>query len=316
MTPATMTRQKKPKPALLPRDLRDPTGADALERRAMREFSRRIRKAVKVYREKLESIPAQPVVNARYSYLLHAALLRHLLEQADAEVAAIMLEGGEEDLWFSRGYVEVAAIRATAQQYANLVQQSPVYAAGRQSLAQLLASPAYARRIALVRARVFEEMKGLTQSVITDMARVLTDGIGRGLNPLAVARNLTEQAGIEEYRARRIARTEITTALRRAKWDEAEDAAEEYSLRTMEMHLSALSPSTRATHAARHAKLYTVEECRQWWSEGANGINCKCGTATMLMDKDGLPLVPSTQERARQAKKDMEARNYDWSKKD
>lgn len=282
----------------------------------MREFARRIRKAVKVYREKLESIPTQPVVNARYSYILHAALLQHLLAQADAEVAAVMLEGGEDDLWFSRGYVEVAAARATAQQYANLVQQSPVYAAGRQSLAQLLASPAYARRIALVRARVFEEMKGLTQNIITDMSRVLTDGIGRGLNPLEVARNLTEQTGIEQYRARRIARTEITTAMRRAKWDEAEEAAEEYGLRTMEMHLSALSPTTRATHAARHAKLYTVDECRDWWSKDANGISCKCGTATMFVDENGKPLVPGTQERARQAKKNMESRNYAWSKED
>ena len=51
--------------------------------------------------------------------------------------------------------------------------------------------------MALVRARVFEEMKGLSGQVKADMARILTDGIARGLNPREVAKNLTNQAGIE-----------------------------------------------------------------------------------------------------------------------
>jgi hypothetical protein len=54
------------------------------------------------------------------------------------------------------------------------------------------------------------------------MARVLTDGVGRGLNPLDIARNLTTRP--VERRANRIARTEVTTALRRAKWDEDQEA--------------------------------------------------------------------------------------------
>ncbi|MDX7019109.1 phage head morphogenesis protein, partial [Klebsiella aerogenes] len=79
-------------------------------------------------------------------------------------------------------------------------------------------------RMALVRARVFEEMKGLSGQVKADMARILTDGIARGLNPREVAINLTNQAGIETRRANRIARTEIPSALRRARLDEADEA--------------------------------------------------------------------------------------------
>lgn len=279
----------------------------------MRDFSSRIRRVIKVYKAALGRIPAEPAVNARYTFRLVPTLLKSLLAQLDLEVASIFLEGGEDDLWFSRLYVEVAAARGTAQAFANLAQQSPAYKAGRENLAQLLGSDPYRRRIALVRAREFEEMKGLSQQVTADMSRILTDGIGRGLNPRDIGRNLTEQAGIEEFRAHRIARTEIPTALRRARWDETQDAQDEFGLRTMEMHLSALSPTTRATHAARHGKLFTVNQCRDWWSQGANAIFCKCSTTSVMVDKDGKPLVPSVVDRAMKAKQNMEARGYAWA---
>lgn len=303
----------KPKPAILPRDLRDPTGVDALERRAMRDFSMRIRKAVKIYKAVLGQIPAEPVVNAKYAYRLVPTIFWSLLAQADLEMESIFLDGGEEGLWFTKAYVEVAAARGAAQAFANLAQQSPAYSAGRQSLQQLLASEPYQRRLTLIRMREFEEMSKLKEAVKADMSRLLADGIGRGLNPREVARNLTEQAGIEEFRAHRIARTEITTALRRARWDETQDAEDAFGLVTKEMHLSALSPTTRTSHAARHGKFFTVDECRDWWAEGANSINCKCATTSVMVDKDGKPLVPSIVDRAMKAKENMEARGYAWA---
>lgn len=306
--------KKKPKPAILPRDLRDPTGVDALERRAMKDFSARIRKAIKAYKAVLEKIPSEPVVNARYAYSIVPQVLKNSLAQADWEINSIFLEGGEESLWFNKGYLEVAAARGAAQAFANLAQQSPSYAAGRESLRQLLASEPYQRRLTLIRMRGFEEMKKLSETVKANMARVLTDGVGRGLNPREVARNLTEQVGLEEFRAHRIARTEITTALRRARWDETQDAEDAFGLRTKEMHLSALSPTTRVSHAARHGKLFTVDECRDWWAKGANGINCKCSTTSVMVDKEGTPLVPSIVDRAMKAKENMEARGYAWAK--
>ncbi|MDN8688518.1 hypothetical protein Q0L85_14285, partial [Staphylococcus aureus] len=74
-------------------------------------------------------------------------------------------------------YVSTAYERGTAQQYANLAQQSTVYAATQQSVATILMSEPYQLRMALVRSRVFEEMKGLSGQVKADMARILTDGI-------------------------------------------------------------------------------------------------------------------------------------------
>lgn len=311
-----MTRMatKKTKPPILPSNAADPTGVDRLERGAMRQLDRRVRRVAKAYRDALDRIPVEPAVNRRYEFRVDITLFRALLDQTSLEVDAALLEGGEEGLWLFEQYVEVAAIRGTAQEFANLAQQSPAYKSGRESLQEILRSEPHIRRMELARARVYEEMAGLTATVKADMTRILTEGIGRGLNPQEVARNLSTQTGIEARRAHRIVRTEITSALRRARWDEAQDAQDLYGLRTMEMHISALSPTTRASHAARHGKLYTVEEVRDWWSRDANSINCKCSTTSVMVDENGKPVVPGIAARAMKTKEVMEDREYAWSK--
>lgn len=305
---------KKTKPPILPRNYQDPTGADTLERRAMKDFARRMNKIGKAYKSALDKIPSSLAVNARYEYQLNPTLLSIILNDASYLVDQVLLEGGDYDLWFYE-YVDLAAEKGTGQAYANLSQQSPVYAAGRESLSAILISEPYQRRMALVNARMFEEMKGLSAEVKRDMARVLTDGIGRGLNPREVSRNLTEQIGIEKRRANRIARTEITTALRRAKWEEDQEASELYGIKTKLLHISALSPTTRNTHAARHAHLYTNEEVRDWYAKDANSINCKCTQQSVLVDEGGKPIYPDTITKLKQEYKTMQARGYAWAEK-
>jgi len=282
--------KKTPKPPILPGNPKDPTGVDRLERSAMKDFARRIKKIGNAYAAALERIPTSLAVNAKYEYQLDPLLLNMILNDASLLVDSVLLEGDQNNLWLTEGYIEPAATRGTAQAYANLSQQSAVYAASRESFQALLLSAPYQRRLSLVYARVFEEMKGFTAEIKRDMARVLTDGVGRGLNPREVARNLRDQVGIESRRANTIARTEITTALRRARWDEAEDARDGLGLRIMLLHYSALSPTTRQTHAIRHAHLYTVEEVREWYATGANSINCKCTQVETLVDEKGNPL--------------------------
>lgn len=305
---------KKTKPPILPRNYQDPTGADALERRAMKDFARRMNKIGKAYKSALERIPSSLAVNARYEYQLNPTILSIILNDASYLVDQVLLEGSEYDLWFYE-YVDLAAEKGTGQAFANLSQQSPVYAAGRESLSAILISEPYQRRMALVNARVFEEMKGLSAEVKRDMARVLTDGIGRGLNPGEVSRNLTEQIGIEKRRANRIARTEITTALRRAKWEEDQEANDLYGLKTLLVHISALSPTTRHTHSIRHAHLYTNEEVRDWYAKDANSINCKCTQQSVLVDEEGKPIYPDTITKLKQEYKTMQARGYAWAEK-
>jgi len=225
-------RSKKPKSAILPSNKQDPTGIDQLERKAMKDFARRIKKVGKFYKDALERFPASLAINARYEYQLDPVLLNMVLNDASILTDAVLVEGNQNNNWFTENYVEVAVVRGTAQTFANLSQQSATYLADRQSLQSLLMSEPYQRRMTLVYTRVFEEMKGLSAEVKRNMARVLTEGIGRGLHPSVVAKNLTAQAGIEKRRANRIARTELTTALRRARWDEADEASRDLGLNT------------------------------------------------------------------------------------
>lgn len=313
----------KTRPPILPANKQDPTGVDRLERGAMREFGRRMRKIARGYAGILDRIPAEIVANKattpvkRYTFRLDSALLTALLGEGSALVDSILLEGGERNLWFFEAYVAVAYRRGTAQEFANLAQQSPAYLAGQQDLAAIMRSDPYRRRMALIQAREFEEMQKLAGDVRADMTRILTEGIGRGLNPRTIARNLTDQAKIETRRANRIARTEITTALRRARWDESDEGADRYGLRGKQMHLSALSPTTRATHAARHGNLYTTDQVRDWYSRDGNSINCKCSQTFVLVDENGKPLVPAIQQRALETKRVMrEKRNGPWADED
>ena len=68
------------------------------------------------------------------------------------------------------------------------------------------------------------------------------------------------------------------------------------------MHLSALSPTTRVTHAERHGWVGTVEQERAWFAEGANRINCKCSPSEMLLNEDGTPMFPDVVKRTQDAR--------------
>ncbi|MDH2371909.1 phage minor head protein [Providencia rettgeri] len=291
----------------------DPTAVDKLERGAMKAFAKRIKKVSQGYIQLLNRIPSEPVVNKKYQFDLDPNYLSIVLRDGELMVDEVLLQGGEFNNFFFNEYVSTAYERGTAQEYANLAQQSTAYAATQQSVATILLSEPYQLRMALVRARVFEEMKGLSAQVKADMARILTDGIARGLNPREVARNLNEQSSIEIRRANRVARTEITTALRRARMDEADEASEVLNLETRQVHISALSPTTRPNHASRHGKIFTTDEQRDWWAVDGNSINCKCSTVTILTDKEGRPYNDTLLNKLKEEKEAMKERGYQWA---
>lgn len=295
---------------IVPTNLADPGGIDRAERRAIKDFSARIRLIRAAYLDLLDRINFNAIeVNVtRYEFLTLPEVLGQMLSETGDLVDQILLEGGERSLWFSVGYVIPAYEQGTAQSWRNLGVQSTEYAAVRPALANVLFSEPYQRRLGLVRAREFELMKGLSGTVKQQMAQTLTAGLAQGIGPREIAKNLTAQAGVEDRRAERIARTEIGTALRTARMDEAQDAATRLGAQIKLMHLSALSPTTRLTHAQRHGKLYTIQVEREWFGEGANSINCKCSTTEVLVDDKGEPLSRGLIDRTARARVAWEER--------
>ncbi|MFQ6574251.1 hypothetical protein [Pseudomonas sp. UM16] len=64
------------------------------------------------------------------------------------------------------------------------------------------------------------------------------------------------------------------------------------------MHISALSPSTRTSHAARHGWLYTADDIKHWMVKDDNAIGCQCAFSLVLVDENGKPRNSSLLVRA------------------
>lgn len=263
-----------PPAAIMPSNTEDPTMTGKLRSGATKRFKACLKKVADPYIAILDRMQYTLAVNKKYTFQIYIDELHDLLEDASDMIDEIFELTDPENFWFWQEYVKVAYQRGTSQEYANLANQSFTYSRAYPEVSEVLTSQTYRTRLALVRTRVFEEMRGLTAQIKKDMARRLTEGMARGLNPLEIARTLQQETQLPLYRCKRIARTEICTALRTARMDEAEAASDELNLRTMQMHISALSPTTRLSHAQRHGKTYTIDEQREWWSRSPNSINC------------------------------------------
>lgn len=284
---ATAPKQGKKRTApLLPPSKSNPVGRADLISAAARAVNGQIRralaKAIKALLEaEKEGNGAQTLANAS-TYLYKIDLTRLL-----AIVRELATDIGDAGAARFQKTVEGAYRAGTAQAARNLSGLDDGYAAAE---THILASRPVARRAAFAGARAFEEMKGFAGEAAKDLGAIIMRGVQDGKNPTRLVKELRERFDITKSRAERIARTEVTGALRRGRWDAADEARATYGLDTKMMHVSALSSTTRASHAARHGKLYTTQEVRDWYTKNGNGINCKCTQVEVLIKKDGTPL--------------------------
>lgn len=291
---------------ILPRSVSDPLGTDSKERRAMADFKSRMRFIQREVLRALNSVPYQVVtINAlqhnatTYRFELDENVLARMNEEIALIINAVLLEGGERSLWFMESYVRPAYQQGAAQSHANLSVQSSEYALSRPTLESVLLSEPYRRRIGLVRAREFEQMRGLTEWMRGDLGATLARGMAAGQNPRVIAKEIRARIDVSQARANTIARTEITAALKNARLDEDADARDRLGIRMLQMQLSAFSPTTRPTHAARNAGLFTEQQVREWRARDGNDINCKCAFTAVLVDDNNQPLTPEIVARAK-----------------
>lgn len=292
-----MATKQTTKIPILPQNKFDPTGTVTEVNRAKRNFKRRFDRIYKGAVELLNAVPSRLAVNRKYTYELTEYTLSSVLNGLDILVESELMEVIGRDLWFYEEYMEKAYRRGAIQSYLNLSAQSAAYRGDLPNTQSYLLSERYRSRLAIVRSRQFELMKGIVGETKSDLSRVLTEGMARGLNPRDIARNIRHEVNIEQGRANRIAQTEITGALRRARWDEADAAEQAYNVRIMMLHMSALKPTTREGHALRHGRLYSVDDVREWYSQGATSINCFCVQIEVTVDESGNPTSPAMQRR-------------------
>lgn len=126
--------------------------------------------------------PSLYQVNAgTYIYDMTAAQLADLLQIVQTILDDALLDGGNQNLW-ALDYVAAEYERGTQQAFTNLSVQSPVYAS-QTTLQVLLSSPAYQNQIASAYISTYSDWKGISDSARADLANVIADAIGRGINP-------------------------------------------------------------------------------------------------------------------------------------
>jgi SPP1 gp7 family putative phage head morphogenesis protein len=290
---------------VLPPQSANPIGGTVLIRRARVETDRAIRdiqnwllgavSAIPTTRIEINTSRAPFLVNqTKYEYLISLPVLQQIVDGIKQRFA----QPAVSEPVVSRAVVAYEIGTAAA------VTNFAAITAGEitRQIGQVLASDPWQRRVALVRARVFEQMQGFAAETATDLGRVLMQGIENGQNPLMVARSVRDSFDVSRSRAERIARTELTGALRRARLDESDQLSAEVGIRTKILWLSALSPTTRSSHAARHANLYESQEVREFYSRDGNAINCRCGLTNVVVDSEGKPIVDRAIPRAKAVK--------------
>lgn len=217
-----------------------------------------------------------------YEYLIDLDELRRIVA-----MIAETLNGGRGRRVIS-AQTDAAYKEGVAKAVDNLSRLSDDYT--RQVTMHLGSSPVL-RRAALAGARVFEFMEGFGSDTAADLGRVLFQAVQDGENPRNVARLIRQRFRVSRSRAERIARTEITGALRRGRVDEARDAEDKFGIKVKMLWYSALIPErSRISHMRRHGNLYTTEEVTEFYQEAGNLVNCLCSQTEVTIGKDGEPI--------------------------
>ncbi|WP_411740899.1 phage minor head protein [Rahnella victoriana] len=241
---------------------------------------------------------------ATYIYDMTAQQLADLLERVQVILDDYLLEGGSQNLW-AFAYVSDEYQRGTLNAFTNLSVQSPVYAS-QTTLSALLSSPAYQNQIAAAYVSTYSDWVGISDKARADLANVISDAIGRGVNPKETARLISKRLDVSMSDAKNIAQTEQVGALREAQWNETEWTRERLGLNTGLLHLSALKPTTRQTHAFWHGKVRTVAEVREWYSINGNKYHCYCSQVPVILNDKGQIVNEGLSDRLAQERKDWE----------
>ncbi|MDK1334237.1 phage minor head protein [Cronobacter turicensis] len=220
-----------------------------------------------------------------FIYDMSPQQLSDLLLRVETILDDYLLEGGSNNLWALQ-YVSDEYQRGTLQAFTNLSAQSAVYEQST-TLQQLLSSPAYQNQVAAAYISTYSEWRGITDAARADLANIVSDAIGRGVNPRETASLISKRLDVSMSKAKNIAQTEQVGALREAQWNETDWASERLGLNTGLLHLSALKPTTRTTHAFWHGKVRTVQEVRDWYAVDGNKYHCYCSQIPVLLNEDG-----------------------------
>ncbi len=289
--------KRPPRNPIVPADTRDRTGSRGILRRFVAEIGRRwaglTREALEVF-SRVRIITGNDAADFQTVYALtpdEAAAVSFALQQAVERWIASGKEAAHR-LWATQ-YTAEAAQMGAAQSVANLTAISAAYAAER-SLQSVLFSEAYRNRVAAAQVKSYDHWTQLSAEAKSELSQIIGRAIVDGKNPRAVVSEIRERLDVSKSRAVGYAQTDVTDTLRHARMAEMDDAVESLGLNLGLGWASAFLPTTRPTHAARHGKVYSSAEVRDFYSKNGNRYRCHCSLFEVLLDDEGRPQLSQT----------------------
>lgn len=155
------------------------------------------------------------------------------------------------------------------------------------TIQEVLLSSEYRELLDKVYIKNFQTLKSLSKNTAEQIIQTINSGIDAGKSRREIIKEINARFSVSKSRAKRIVNTEVNKAYNDAKIDSAALIEKETGVKTKVRHISALLPTTRPHHAARHRKIYTRAEQTAWWDSGVNRINCYCKIETVLVNSKG-----------------------------
>lgn len=271
----------------------DPTRTTMLRRRFMADVNRRflsLRKAV------VEVIDAKDVlgIKVRPSFTLHvsvpyrayefqtdasklASFSAWLEEQIQADIFSLPEGVSATDLWTTE-YISSAYKQGLINTYLasedRLFSDTSQRSISEQEFLRLAFNqPEAMSKVKLLGARAFEGMKGVTDSISTDLSRILAQGMIEGRGARDIARSMSDSIqSITKRRALVIARTEIINAHSEGQLDAFEKLGVD-KIGVRAEWSTALDDRVCPACAALEGKVFTVKEAR---GKIPLHPNCRC----------------------------------------
>lgn len=300
-----------------PKSESDPVGAKRSVNASYKQIDKKMKRIAKEVIALLESVPRKSVtVNAlknasrRYEYDVNANWLQQASFFIQQLIYGELLDsqtGNFTERWWMNLYLDQQYDRGTQQAIQSSHNLATAAAVGIETsqlvrgvdYESILLTPGYLTRVGLVKGRVFEEMKGLSDDMRSSLSSSLARGMANGLGIREIKADIMKNVfgpnykegknGGDKYRAEKISRTEINNAYRTAYWGESDELNEtvwnDSGFVTRLLWFSALSATTRINHARRHGRVYTSTECRDFYSKDGNAIFCLCSQVEVLVDK-------------------------------
>lgn len=286
------------------RNKADPTGEARQRRKGTAELNRRINAAARLIAAEVRAIPrtSRTVKPLKVNQVVYDwAVDPLLLEQGIHDAVNSNLETSSETKPTSFYWDEIIeqpyrkGTLETARDNEGLAEELGL-AILLLELETVTTGFRYIQRLQTVQGVNYGLIKSMSSNIATDFFTTLRLGMEAGESPSEIMKRIRESArrarrGVRG--AKQFAETEINKALNDAKIDLTEQIEQDTGQSMALLHISALIPTTRPHHAARHGKTYTPQAQRIWWNEGQNRRNCHCTVRSVQVDDDGVPTVPT-----------------------